>query len=607
MTETKGQEGFKTFEGWLFDQSDWPLLALDGAVDDEARLCRAWLVQHCPNHPDHNASKSLLLNTGPNAVNDLITTSLLKLRIPKTENITPWQIFCPSAAAASTDPASMSVDIQTRRQLHRISPPEVPIENVSRELLFTTNALLSPPLDPHSEHIPLSLRQAARHFESTPQSFWYDHPVPLDASPEENEILYGLSKLDDALAREVDIGVLARGARLDIAMSISVTHEGMEDLASRYVIDQINNHLQLRHLRVFLFDEKRCKQIVKHLCPSNAAAADVFGVNGSYGRHYSFLKAIVLLWQMSVNPHARFSFKIDLDQVFDQDALLAHTGRTALQLISNPLWGGDAVDYDGRSVDLSMLAGALVNQRDISNGLYSPDVNRPESDLIAGSLSSLRLFCPQWPQAISTESEILQKRDGFQRIHVTGGTTGITADALLRWQPFTPSFINRAEDQAYALSTFRDDKYLAHLHAEGLIMRHDKQLFAARAIAHAKSGKAIGDIERLLLFSRYSELHNCGMQKVRDHFWPFTSCFVHPDSTALAGLIFALDGAAKGGRFVTEGAPRLLRCMNFCSRGMEKQLEHEKDGWQAIYTSLSNSRHNASGLQAIVTGGQVAV
>ena len=607
MTETRGKQEFKTFEGWLFDQSDWPSLALAGALDDAARLCRAWLVKHCPTHPDHNAAKSLLFNAGPNAVSEFINNSLSNLQIPKTEILTPWQIFCPSAAAARTDPASMSVDIQTRRRLHRISPPEVPIKHVSKELLFTTNALLSPPLDPGSERIPQSLRYAARRFESTPQSFWYDHPVPLDASPEENEILYGLSKLDDALAREVEIGVLARGARLDIAMSISVTHEGMEDLASRYVIDQITNHLKLKHLRVFLFDEKRCKKIVKHLCPSNAAAADVFGVNGSYGRHYSFLKAIVLLWQVSVNPQARFTFKIDLDQIFDQDALLAHTGRSALQIISNPLWGGDALDYDGRSVDLGMLAGALVNQRDASIGLYRPDVPRPESDLNAGPLSSRRLFCPQWPQAISTESEILQKRDGFQRIHVTGGTTGITADALLKWQPFTPSFINRAEDQAYALSTLRDDKYLAHLHAKGLIMRHDKELFAGRAIAHAKSGKAIGDIERLLLFSRYSELHTCGMQKIRDHFWPFTSCFVHQDSTALAGLIFAVDGAAKGGQFVTEGAPRLLRCMSFCSRGMEKQLEHEKDGWEAIYTSLSDRRHIASGLQAIVTGGEVAV
>ena len=41
-----------------------------------------------------------------------------------------------------------------------------------------------------------------------------------------------------------------RPARIDLAMSISVTHEGMETLASDYVRDLISRHLKLRHLRV---------------------------------------------------------------------------------------------------------------------------------------------------------------------------------------------------------------------------------------------------------------------------------------------------------------------------------------------------------------------
>ena len=131
---------------------------------------------------------------------------------------------------------------------------------------------------------------------------------------------------------------------------------------------------------------------------------------------------------------------------------------------------------------------------------------RPSTDLVKAPLTSRRLFCPQWPQAISTEAEILQRDSGYQRIHVTGGTTGITAEALRIWRPFTPGFINRAEDQAYAMAALKEDSYLSHLHANGLIMRHDKQAFASRSIAHASNGKAIGDIERLLLFSRYAEL-----------------------------------------------------------------------------------------------------
>ena len=59
--------------------------------------------------------------------------------------------------------------------------------------------------------------------------------MPLDAAPSENEILYGLAKLDKALAEECTLGTLPGSARIDLAISISVTHEGMERLASDYV------------------------------------------------------------------------------------------------------------------------------------------------------------------------------------------------------------------------------------------------------------------------------------------------------------------------------------------------------------------------------------
>ncbi len=601
--EMKGidiERDHQSLEDWLIGRADWPALGLDDAVDDAARLCRAWLLLHCPSHPDHDAANICIRNGAPGPVSDFLGTSLASLPQPDPASLTPWHIFCPSAAAASSDPTTMSAEIETRRRLSLITPPSMPMTDPERELLFTTNALLSPPLDPSSAHVPPSLRRQAQQFASRPQSFWYDHPVPLDASPAENEILYGLSKLDEALAQEVAMGSLTPGARIDLAMSISVTHEGMEDLASRYVSNLIANHLKLRHLRVFLFDESRCRQIVEHLCPTDAAAADVFGVNGAYGRHYSLLKAILLLWQAAVNPQARFTFKIDLDQVFDQAALLAQTGRSALQLIANPLWGGRAVDHAGRQVDLGMLAGGLVNEADAPHGLYIPDVPRPSTDLVKAPLTSRRLFCPQWPQAISTEAEILQRDSGYQRIHVTGGTTGVTAEALRTWRPFTPGFINRAEDQAYAMAALKEDSYLSHLHADGLIMRHDKQAFASRSIAHASTGKAIGDIERLLLFSRYAELHGRGLAAVRDHLWPFTSCFVHPDAGTLARLIFALDGAARGGSFVAEGAPRLMQCLNFCDQGMERQLQHEQAGWQAIYGSLSVGRKNPGALTELI-------
>ena len=132
-------------------------------------------------------------------------------------------------------------------------------------------------------------------------------------------------------------------------------------------------------------------------------------------------------------------------------------------------------------------------------------------------------------------------------------------------------------------------------------MRHDKQAFAGRSIAHASTGKAIGDVERLLFFSRYAELHERGLAAVRQHLWPFTSCFVHPEARTMAGLIFALDGAAQGGRFVAEGAPRLMRCLHFCEQGMERRLQYEQAGWQAIYGSLSAGHMIPGVLNEVIT------
>ena len=596
-------------ENWLINQNDFSALRLNTAIDDGARLCRAWLLQGCENHPDYENAKQLIRNTEISAVSDFLSLTLSQLeRVPESEALAPWKIFCPSAEEASSDAEAMAYEIEKRRYLSNVKLPKAPIKKPAQELLLTTNALLSPPIDPESPNIPQGIKAEARRFALSPQTFWYDHPIHLDSSLEENEILYGLSALDRAMAYEVKTGLLGENERLDVVMSISVTHEGMENLALCYLKALIQRHLKLRHLRVFLFDETRCQKIIKCLCSGDTATLHVFGVNGSYGRHYSFLKAVLLLWQMTINPYARFTFKFDLDQVFDQSKLLSHTGKSALAAICNPIWGGSALDRDGRNVDLGMLAGGLINKEDSLKGLYVPDVKRPDYNPYSNQLDSRRIFCPQWPQAISTEIEILQEKKAYQRIHVTGGTTGITAEAIKKWHPFTPSFINRAEDQAYGLSTLTKEGYLGHLHANGLIMRHDKGMFATRSIENAHDGKMIGNIERLLLFSHYAKFHELGFNNVQDHLWPFTSCYVHSHSVGLSGLIFALDGAAHGGRFVEQGAPRLANCLNFCQYKIKPQFDFEQSGWETVYTCLASQTNASGGLldlvkDSLVTGG----
>ena len=76
-------------------------------------------------------------------------------------------------------------------------------------------------------------------------------------------------------------------------------------------------------------------------------------------------------------------------------------------------------------------------------------------------------------------------------------------------------------------------------------------------------------------------------------------------TSALAGLIYALDGAVKGGRYVAEGALRLIRCLEFCQTGMETRLAVERSGWQAVYDGLNAERMPPARLTAIIAAAMV--
>lgn len=60
---------------------------------------------------------------------------------------------------------------------------------------------------------------------------------------------------------------------------------------------------------------------------------EVFGVDGEYGRHYSFLKAIAPLWQIIADRRKIGTFKIDLDQVFPENELAGETGNLLLNTL----------------------------------------------------------------------------------------------------------------------------------------------------------------------------------------------------------------------------------------------------------------------------------
>jgi hypothetical protein len=239
-----------------------------------------------------------------------------------------------------------------------------------------------------------------------------------------------------------------------------------------------------------------------------------------------------------------------------------------------------------------MIAGGLVNQADVANGLFTADVNPPNG---SDYQHFERLFCPRWPQALSTLTEVIGQSKTSQRVHVTGGTNGILIEALYKYRPYTPTFINRAEDQAYILSAFArpiDNGYLGYYHQAGLIMRHDKEAFAAQAVRIAESGKALGDIERVLLFSYYAQQHPMGPIGLKQQLYPFTGSFISHTPVTLALLRFMLEGTQRDTDYIQMGAKRLLDCLNFCQHQMQASLESNQQGWQEYYDTLLDSSAN---------------
>ena len=255
-----------------------------------------------------------------------------------------------------------------------------------------------------------------------------------------------------------------------------------------------------------------------------------------------------------------------------------------------------------------MLAGALVNEKDIARGLFTPDVTRPSS-IPAGEAVA---FFNRLPMALSIEAEMMTRYTGaagnpdgqnncLHRIHVTGGTNGILVDALRRHRPFTPTFIGRAEDQAYLLSVlFAGSAPLRYVHSAGLIMRHDKEAFAGLAIEAAKVGRFVGDLVRTLYFSHYVKTLPWPDDQVKQTIDPFTGCFASHIPTTLVALRLTLrvgelladgdeEARAEALELMEMAADRLgplIGRLTETPQALADELAEQRTGWDLFYDVL---------------------
>jgi hypothetical protein len=538
-----------------------------------------------------------------------------------------WRAFFPQAVGMRHHENTHVSALRHRRTIEIERLALDPITDTAAEVLFTSNVLLTVPddsTDVESLPYPAELRAAIRAAAEEPQRYWFDHPIQVGVEPAANELLYGLRGLDAAIAAEPE------PARVTCLLSVSVTHDGLAHIAREYVEAELARDGDLQYLDVVVVTEDETRRLVDEVLlpalsdPTEETAAGlrrVVGVDGRYGRHYSFLKAVAALWQVTVTPQVRATFKIDLDQVFPQAELKAETGKTMFEHLRTPLWGATARSGDGEELELGMLAGALVNERDIGRGLFTPDVPIPDR------LPALdeHVFFSALPQSISTRAEMMERYDGaaidgrtraLERVHVTGGTNGIRIDALRAHRPFTPTWVGRAEDQAYLLSALgQAEPRLAYAHAAGLIMRHDKEAFAGQSMEAARIGKLIGDDVRILVFSAYvTALARTGIDEAESHLLldPFTGCFASATPQTLVALRVALrtlrlftSGQHDDARqYATSAAQRVTEALatDGDPRMVQLALAEERQAWNAYYDAIDALEDGGQELAARARG-----
>ena len=294
-------------------------------------------------------------------------------------NDTLWGIFHPEALNITGREKEAEKNLRKKRTVKITREPDSPVTDPGRELLFTSNILLTLPTEKMlKEELELSppLLSRLKGMLSLPQKYWYDHPIPIGIKKENNEVIYGLKNLDKAVAFEKRRGTCAKDIKVPVLLSVSVTHPGLDEIALDYLAQELEKAGRPEHLDVFVFGEKDTRDLAENILvplavkkglSDSAGTArsllEVFGVDGEYGRHYSFLKAIAAMWRLFINPAVKGVFKIDLDQVFDQETLVSETGKSAFQHLSSPLWGAYGTDWLNREVFLGMIAGSLVMKK----------------------------------------------------------------------------------------------------------------------------------------------------------------------------------------------------------------------------------------------------
>ena len=456
------------------------------------------------------------------------------------------------------------------------------------QIIIQLNALYSPAEDPLPAGISAGLAEAySSYINDNPERIAvYDHPVPVFTRGVEHELEKCLAELDSDIAYEKKAGVFPSDKKLGVLISISTTHSNLDSICELW-LNEILPELKIEHLDCYLLSEKRCRELDALLGGSSAGGsagaspASIFTVQGKYACHFGALKYAQLIFEKALGTRA--GFKLDTDEGIHSKDMHTVSGKTWLQQLCHPYWGGKAVNAGGKKVSLGFNIGEYVDSRDLDKLGYAEAIRTAEVKVNHDLRGPYLLFSKGACQAKGTEllNRTKKLEDFISHPLVKGGGYGIDNASLRTAVPVGFSMTGRAEDQQFYFSAVSSgvqgifNPLLRIMHYKADVAKSEHKNEAARNVA---------DIYRMLLFREMMSRLD-----VIEHTIPFPANFASPLSEAQVFwlwlyLMFRSSAAGhetEAEEYLSEGLRQLPSLLDEIENGsVMKRFKQERSAWK---------------------------
>ena len=469
--------------------------------------------------------------------------------------------------------------ILERWELTEVEPNPDPIKPT--EVVLQLNALYTVPEEPVSGSWLSLYEEAVQKARSGEREgiAEYDHPVALFAPPEEHELEGCLDELDQDMAFEKSRGVLPQDYRVPVLVSVSVTHPYLDHPAGEWLRSLLEAR-EFHHLKILLLTEETVRKVQRNLLSRPYPNLTVLG---GYGRHFNTLKYFQLFMEKGYG--CRAGFKLDTDEGIHSEDLFKATGKTWMETLCDPLWGGTALDWRGNRVTLGFNEGEYVDSRDLDRLGYAGALREPDVKL-PSTRQGEELFFPKGIAHARTTALYNREADGDHVLShpvVKGGGYGVTNQALRQAHPFTHPRVGRAEDQQFYFSALPGG--VRGVFIPNLRIIHYKSA-VAKSEEKTEATRLLGDMARILLFR-----HLILKFDIKDDLDPMPGVFASPlarPQTLLHLLYRAWHFYHKGKETTAEillarGVAELKRLKNDIDAGeVDREWDEEKQSWQFL-------------------------